>query len=76
MSEDLIGIGIGVLTASLGMLSGYVLTRWEDLKKKANETETTIDNQVIALAENFAQSLLRAKAEDPQTPLGTPPKSE
>lgn len=72
---EITAIVVAVIAAVSGFAVGFVGGQVDKLKAKVDASPNKIDDAVFALAVQIADRITQAKAEDPATPLGTPPSA-
>ena len=68
---DIEVVAVTLITALSTLIVGFLAGQWSALRARIEATPTKIDDTILAIVDR----VLKAKAEDPGTPLGTPPAS-
>ena len=71
--EDLFETLLPVVTMIIGVIAGVAATQYTRLRDKALADENKVNDIPFQFIDSVIDRITSAKAEDPKTPLGTPP---
>lgn len=67
---DINEIIIPIIGVVLPLGIGFVFGKWDTFRKAAKESANPFDDKLVDAVERLAEKIVKAKQEDPNTPLG------